>query len=400
MKPDPLKVLKIYNSQTDTLSLEAISTDLEQISKIKKCSFCGCNANTLKEFAAIAKEQGKDELAEKAESLSEDVTSKKRYECIGCNPCYPADISNLLFEMEGTKTPTDRLSDVCGSSSNCSTGNTGRWPVEKGGYFVGSEKSSVAVCTLASTELSKLVHTEMKENIAIAGYCETENIGIEKIIKNIITNPHIRYLVVCGNESALEVMGHLSGQAIVSLRENGISDKGRIIGAKGKRPILKNTTSEQVKQFQSQIKIINLIGSNSLDEIADAIHMCLSKKAGRFEANTISTSSKNLIVAQNPERLVLDKNGFFVIIPDKGDNKIYVEYYANSGHLLHTIVGTDAPTIYYTIIEKGFVSKLDHAAYLGKELTKAEYFLKHNIPYTQDKALGELEVETNLEPCC
>jgi tetrahydromethanopterin S-methyltransferase subunit A len=400
MKPDPSKILKIYNSQTNTLSLEDISADLEQISKIKKCSFCGCNANTLREFAAIAREQGKGELAEKAESLSEDVASKKRYECIGCNPCYPADISNLLFEVGGTKTPTDKLSDVCGSSSNCSTGKTGRWPVEKGDCFVGNEKSSVAVCTLASTELSKLVHTAMKEKIAIAGYCETENIGIEKIIKNTISNSHIRYLVLCGNESALEAMGHLSGQAIVSLHENGISEKGRIIGAKGKRPILKNTTSEQVKQFQSQIEVINLIGSNSLDEIADAVQMCLSKNAPQVEAIPISTSSKNLIVAQNPERLVLDKNGFFVIIPDKEDNKIYMEYYANSGCLLHTVVGADAPSIYYTIIKKGFVSKLDHAAYLGKELTKAEFFLKHNIPYTQDKALGELEVETNVEQCC
>jgi tetrahydromethanopterin S-methyltransferase subunit A len=70
-----------------------------------------------------------------------------------------------------------------------------------------------------------------------------------------------------------------------------------------------------------------------------------------------------------------------------------VEFYANSGQLQYTIVGMDAPGIYYTIIEKGFVSKLDHAAYLGKELTKAEYFLKYDIPYTQDKALGELEFE-------
>ena len=75
---------------------------------------------------------------------------------------------------------------------------------------------------------------------------------------------------------------------------------------------------------------------------------------------------------------------------DKNKNKIYVEYFENNGNLLHTIEGTDAASIYYTIIERGFISKLDHAAYLGKELTKAEYFLKYDIPFIQDKALGEL----------
>jgi tetrahydromethanopterin S-methyltransferase subunit A len=90
---------------------------------------------------------------------------------------------------------------------------------------------------------------------------------------------------------------------------------------------------------------------------------------------------------------VLDKKGFFVILPEKHKHKIFVEYYANSGQLLQTIVGNDAASLYYTIIESGFISKLDHAAYLGRELTKAEYLLKHDIPYVQDKALGELETK-------
>jgi tetrahydromethanopterin S-methyltransferase subunit A len=282
-------------------------------------------------------------------------------------------------------------------SCNCSTDNSkeisNQWPVEKGKYYIGNEKSAVAVCTLANTRLPEQIHTEMGDEIAIVGYCETENIGIEKVIKNSISNSHIRYLIVCGNESGLEMMGHLSGQAILSLHENGISEKGRIIGAKGKRPVLKNVTSEQVKKFQSQIEIVNLIGSNSMDDIENAIQICLSKKLLQFEDNAPDTSQINLIISQNPKRLVLDKKGFFVIIPQKEEQKIYVEYYANSGRFLHTIVGTDAPSIYYTIIKMSLVSKLDHAAYLGKELNKAEFFLKYDIPYTQDKALGELEVE-------
>lgn len=392
MKPNPLEILKIYNSGNRKLSLQEISEDLEKIAQIKKCSFCGCNADTLQEFASIARKQGKADLAEGAITLHNEINQKKRYECIGCNPCYPADISNLLFEMDDDPSTDRKQVASCGSSC-CSTDESNRWPVEKGEYFLGNETSAVAVCTIANTKLPERIHTKMSDKIAIAGFCETENIGIEKVIKNIISNSHIRYLILCGEESGLEMMGHLSGQAILSLYKNGINEKGRIIGAKGKRPVLKNVDSEQVKQFKSQIELVNLAGSVSMDEIENAIHICGAKHTPRFEGKPVPVVTNNLITVQNPQRLVLDKKGFFVILPQKGENKIYIEYYANSGKLLHTIVGSDAPSIYYTIIEKGFVSKLDHAAYLGKELAKAEYYLKYDIPYTQDKALGELEVE-------
>jgi tetrahydromethanopterin S-methyltransferase subunit A len=393
MKPNPLEILKIYNSRNRKLALQEISEDLEKIAQIKKCSFCGCNANTLKEFASIAYKQGEEDLADRTITLHNEINQKKRYDCIGCNPCYPADISNLLFKMDDEPSSEKRQPVSCGCSSTCSTEKSTHWPVEKGDYFVEKKTSPIAICTLANTDLPGQIHAKFGDKIAIVGYCETENIGIEKVIKNVISNSHIRYLILCGEESGLEMMGHLSGQAILSLHENGINEKGRIIAAKGKRPLLKNVDSEMAKQFQSQIELVNLIGSTSIDDIENAIHISLSKQTPRFEEKSVQVVTNNLITAQNPKRLVLDKRGFFVILPQKEENKIYIEYYANSGKLLHTIVGMDAPSIYYTIIEKGFVSKLDHAAYLGKELTKAEYSLKYDIPYTQDKALGELEVE-------
>ena len=138
------------------------------------------------------------------------------------------------------------------------------------------------------------------------------------------------------------------------------------------------------------MEIINLIGTNSIIEIENAVTIYQAKNKPVFSDNTVSVSTNKIITARDPERLVLDKKGFFVIIPRKDENKIYVEYYANDGTLLQTVEGNDAASIYYTIIEKGFVSKLDHAAYLGKELTKAEYFLKYDIPFMQDKALGKL----------
>ncbi len=63
-----------------------------------------------------------------------------------------------------------------------------------------------------------------------------------------------------------------------------------------------------------------------------------------------------------------------------------VEHYSYKEKLIRTIEGQDARRVYLTLIRNGWVSKLDHAAYLGKELTKAELSLKHNFDYLQDGA--------------
>jgi tetrahydromethanopterin S-methyltransferase subunit A len=58
--------------------------------------------------------------------------------------------------------------------------------------------------------------------------------------------------------------------------------------------------------------------------------------------------------------------------------------------LAHVIEGPQAALIASTIVERGFVTQLDHAAYLGRELAKAEAALLDGITYEQDAALGRL----------
>ncbi len=393
MKQKTSEILKIYQPNSDQLSIEEIYKDLKNISKIKKCSFCGCNADTLKEFAELARAKGRKKLAKKATKLHKKIIDQKKYDCLGCKLCYPADISNLLFEI-GDKDNSDDKQESCSSEScSCNSQKT-KWPVERGSYFVGNENAAIAINTLSNTKLPEQLITSLKDKIAIAGYCETENIGVEKIVKNTISNPNIRTLIICGNESGQNMMGgHFSGQTLLSLHSNGITGKNRIIGAKGKRPVVKNLSIEQIKRFQSQVEIVELIGNNSIEDITLNVDIAHSKKKKILEKKGINGFANSEIIAQNPQKLRLDKKGYFVILPNKSEKKIFVEYYANSGELLQTIVGNDAASIYYTIIEKEFISKPDHCAYLGKELTKAEYFIKYDIPYIQDKALGEIADE-------
>jgi tetrahydromethanopterin S-methyltransferase subunit A len=40
-----------------------------------------------------------------------------------------------------------------------------------------------------------------------------------------------------------------------------------------------------------------------------------------------------------------------------------------------------------SLVEWGLISRLDHAAYMGRELTKADFALRNNLLYRQDEPL-------------
>ncbi len=86
------------------------------------------------------------------------------------------------------------------------------------------------------------------------------------------------------------------------------------------------------------------------------------------------------------DTVVLDKAGYFVILPHADKKIISVEHYAYDNTLLRNIEGTHARALYAIIIANGWVSELSHAAYLGKELAKAELSLERGLPYVQDGA--------------
>lgn len=223
------------------------------------------------------------------------------------------------------------------------------------------------------------------------GKTETENIGIEKVIKNTITNPYIKYLIVAGIESK----GHETGQTIISLGNNGVDENKRIIGSQGKKPILSNISSEEVNVFRKQIEIINMIGCEDIEEVMkkiDELHNKVKTKVIKINVNKVLSKiilSQTEVISveeKDPNKVKLDKAGYFVILPNEDKNIIRVEHYSYDNKLQRIIEGKDARNIYWTIIENGWVTEMSHAAYLGKELTKAELSIEFKYKYVQDKA--------------
>lgn len=151
------------------------------------------------------------------------------------------------------------------------------WPMLKGEYDVGDIQNSVAVITCGS---HLAAGPQLEAGAAITGPCKTENLGAEKVVAHIISNPNIRYFIVTG----AEVKGHITGQAFVALHQNGLKDN-RIVGANGAIPYIENLNEEAIKRFQEQVEIVDFIGTEDMDAIVAKIKEYASKDADAFDAD-------------------------------------------------------------------------------------------------------------------
>jgi len=180
------------------------------------------------------------------------------------------------------------------------------WPIVKGDFNSGDANSPVAVMTCGS-------HLDEKgicdKGAAICGSCKTENLGLEKVIANIISNPNIRFLLLCGTE----VKGHLAGQTMAALHKGGVKD-GRVVGAEGAIPFIENLADDAIKRFQEQCELVNIMESEDLGTIGAKINELKGRDPGAFAADPMVVEVKEAAggvetaaAGVNPQFLEIEK---------------------------------------------------------------------------------------------
>ena len=365
-------------------SLGVIREQLEEAIAAPKCHSCGCFQNTVDAFSGTALAAELGPVIARSRSLFLD----KKYDCLGCPICYPAVAANAL---------ADELPEVAQSIDLCPADEPQQrqgWPPLPGNYRVVRYRAPVAVCVLTSEELVERLSTRAPEGLGIVGTMCTENLGVERVIRNVLANPHIRTLVLCGADTQ-QAVGHLPGQSLASLFASGVDDQGRIVGARGKRPVLKNVSRAQIDAFLAQVTLVPLVGETNANLIAVEIAKATSRSPGPFQEAPEQTPLPT-VQAHEPRRLVSDPAGYLVVYVDRARGCIAVEHYTNQGVLDCVVEGTTPAALYSEIIARGLLSRLDHAAYLGRELARAERSLATGETYVQDRAAGEPEPES---PC-
>lgn len=310
---------------------------------------------------------------------------------MGCTPCLPVPAFNKFTEkMDAINSlELSEIQPVNLSSFSPSEFENHHWPVQPGNYRVYESKAPIALAFLGDRK--DFDSFGSLEGLAICGSITTENLGVEHVVKNIIANPFIRHLVLFGKD----VSGHLPGNALLKLSENGV-EKARILGARGGRPILKNLLTHEVEHFKKQVTIHNLMDQKDETLLEKQMMMLKISKSVPFKTGLLV----DLIAATEARaatKFRLDPEGYFVIMVRKGrKNPLYVEHYTNDGRLTNIVKGKDAATVCSTLLRMNLVSQMDHAAYLGRELAKAESSLLNDKIFVQDRAQGDLNVNEEV----
>ncbi len=164
------------------------------------------------------------------------------------------------------------------------------YPPEEGRYLRGNDYSPVAVAVILNypadaipPDIENLVRVGVETGAALSGTLQTENVGVEKILCNVVANPNIRFLVICGAESP----GHHCGQTLISLVENGVDGRRRIIGSVSPTPYLFNVPLEIVERFRKQIRIVNLIDEGDPERLRQAVWSCYQEAPTEFRGQDL-----------------------------------------------------------------------------------------------------------------
>ena len=160
------------------------------------------------------------------------------------------------------------------------------YPPEEGRYIRGNDFSPVAVMIILNRdedkippEIEQLVRVGIESGAALSGTVQTENIGFEKIICNMVANPNIRYVILSGPESP----GHLTGEAFKAFMQNGVDEGKRIIGTNAPHPLLYNLPMEFVDRFRKQVSLIDLQFRGTPETIREAVRSCYQENPVSFE---------------------------------------------------------------------------------------------------------------------
>lgn len=364
-------------SKDNQSEIEEVIRQLRKAVAAKKCWSCECFRNSL---IAIEKTIVPMERTLEINAViraGREHLAPVKYDCLGCDKCYPALVINRLETLYGS----------CGGFEVCSSCQVEArvgWPPLPGTYTVLRYRAPVAICALTDEALAISIASKAVPDIAIVGTLQTENLGIERLISNIIANPNIRFLIMCGADSQ-QAVGHLPGQSLISLAHSGIDSDARILGARGKRPVLRNLSLDAVNYFRTNIEVIDIIGNKQIAEIIDTVKTCSEQNRGKAEPFASEQLLKP-ITGYLSQRVIPDPAGYFIIYVDRNRQVLSLEHYQNDGLLDIVIEGKVAAELYYPAIEKGLVSQLEHAAYLGRELARAEQSLVSGDPFVQDAA--------------
>ena len=264
-----------------------------------------------------------------------------------------------------------------------------QWPFLRGPYHVADATAPVAVTTLDNSALAEDLAALASPGLCLACPLTGGRADIEKLAHTLIDNLSIQHLLCVGGDSRRpETLAALT--ALFEAAPDQLNEAMEAAGASKMR-----LATADVDALRKQVRFVDMHDCVEIDQIImhvrDLSIVSKSRATGFVAPGRDDESAEMRVIAADniTHDVETDKAGDFKI--SIANNCITVEHFNSKDELLRVVEGTSARSICLTLIRNGWISKLDHAAYLGRELTRAELALRNGDTFTQDSdstALG------------
>jgi tetrahydromethanopterin S-methyltransferase subunit A len=288
---------------------------------------------------------------------------------------------------------------------------------------LGDPASPVGLCTLW-TRQERILRGVPRDLYAVCGNLYSLW-GISLLVRGVLARPALRYLVLCGVDYAD------TGRALVALVAHGLAADGTLPGTEAR--LADDLDAAALHRFRQQVSVVDLRGCTDAVRVAAAIRALPPPPPGAApepilvpagwtppEAPPPPPSSlrpretappsppnpggERVAPAGLPPGLggggrpssphLAGRGGFQpdplgnFLIAVGGGQIVAAHATTTGGPTGRRFVGRTAAEVSGAILAAGLVSQLDHAAYLGAELARAELALRLGVPYRQDRPLA------------
>jgi len=199
-------------------------------------------------------------------------------------------------------------------------------------------------------------------------------------------NPEVPLFVGISNVTELMDADSVGVNALLARLSSEVG--GSILLATEKSPKAKGTVAEEV----AAAKMMFLAKKRDSVPKDLGIDLLILKDKRLHEEpydKEMEIGAKIVDVSIYSEPILLDPAGMFKISVDRALELLVAVHFlpSNSSKPNKIVKGRTAESVYAKITDLGLVSTLDHAAYVGSELSKAEIALRIGKEYVQDNAL-------------
>ena len=199
-------------------------------------------------------------------------------------------------------------------------------------------------------------------------------------------NPDVPLFVGISNVTELFDADSVGLNAILARLSSEVG--GSILLATEKSTKAKGTVAEEVAAAKMMF-LAKKRGSVPKDLGIDLLILKDKRSHEEPYDRKIEANAKVTVASHQTEAAILDSLGMFKIGIDRSEGVLVATHYLSidMNEPAHVVKGKTAEAVYAEVLLLGLVSRLDHAAYLGVELAKAEVALKTGKEYVQDKPL-------------